>query len=75
MGNRQSEAGGGPTGSRPEYPMPCPGCRRIIDAREHLCPYCGIDTDKKLANARVVFMWVALGLFFLAAFLWRQCSS
>jgi uncharacterized paraquat-inducible protein A len=30
------------------YPMPCPKCRKIIDARQRFCPYCGIDTDAKL---------------------------
>jgi hypothetical protein len=25
--------------------MPCPRCRRIIDARLRRCPHCGVDTD------------------------------
>lgn len=60
-------------GQRPKYPMPCPGCHRLIDARQRYCPYCNIDTDKKLFPARVVFMFVALGLLFLAGYLIRQC--
>jgi len=31
---------------KPPYSMPCPQCRRLIDARVHLCPHCGVDTDK-----------------------------
>lgn len=44
------------------YPMPCPGCRRMIDARDRLCPYCGIDTDAKLAPLRALAPFVAIGL-------------
>ena len=44
------------------YPMPCPGCRKIIDARDHLCPHCGIDTDAKLAPFRAILPIVAVAL-------------
>ena len=53
--------------SRVRYPMPCPGCRRIIDATDRRCPHCGVDTDAKLAPLRtilvlVVFLLVLGGL-------------
>jgi hypothetical protein len=38
------------------HPMPCPGCRRIIDATDRLCPHCGVDTDAKLAPLRTVLV-------------------
>jgi hypothetical protein len=28
--------------------MPCPRCRKIIDAGERYCPHCGADTDAML---------------------------
>jgi hypothetical protein len=39
--------------------MPCPGCRAMIDARDKLCPRCGVDTDAKLAPASAVLFFVA----------------
>jgi hypothetical protein len=42
------------------HPMPCPGCRRIIDASVRLCPHCGVDTDAKLAPLRPLLMLVVL---------------
>jgi hypothetical protein len=50
------------TGSKEKvrYPMPCPGCHRIIDARERYCPYCGVDTDAKLWPLRAALPLVAV---------------
>jgi len=45
-----------------KYPMPCPKCHKVIDATDHLCPYCGVDTDAMLWPARAVFPFVVLGL-------------
>jgi hypothetical protein len=47
--------------------MPCPRCRQIVDARERLCPHCGIDTDAKLAPARIVLSFGAIGLLLIMA--------
>lgn len=49
--------------------MPCPGCRKMIDARDHLCPYCGIDTDAKLAFGRMVSPLIAVGLLLAVGYL------
>jgi hypothetical protein len=48
-------APGGGKQEKPPYAMPCPGCMRLIDARVRLCPYCGVDTVKKLMPARMIF--------------------
>lgn len=48
-----------------KYPMPCPRCRKMIDATDKLCPYCGVDTDEALWAARAVFPFVAVGLVIL----------
>ncbi len=48
------------------HPMPCPGCRKIIDASAHLCPYCGVDTDAKLAPLRAALPFVLVGLLLVA---------
>lgn len=37
------------------YPMPCPACRRMIDAWNVLCPYCGVDTDAVLGPMLVKY--------------------
>lgn len=44
------------------YPIPCPGCRRIIDARDHLCPQCGVDTDAKLAPIGMALPAMIVGI-------------
>lgn len=58
---------------RPPYAMPCPQCRKLIDARVRLCPYCGVDTNKKLAGARLVFMFVSIALVLGLIALARRC--
>lgn len=55
--------------SRLQHPMPCPGCRRIIDARERFCPYCGIDTDAKLWPLRAALPLVAVALVLVVGWL------
>jgi hypothetical protein len=53
------------------YPMPCPGCRRIIDARERYCPYCGIDTDAKLWPLRAALPLGAVAILLVISVLLR----
>ena len=55
--SRPSKPGGGR-----RHPMPCPGCRKMIDATDHLCPHCGIDTDAKLWPFRAALPFVAVAL-------------
>ncbi len=71
------------TGKRPKreraYPMPCPGCGKMIDARDHLCPHCGIDTDAKLAPLRaalpIVAVLLVVGLVWAVKAWWPSSSS
>ena len=37
----------------------------MIDATDHLCPHCGVDTDAALWPARAVFPFVILLVLFL----------
>lgn len=46
--------------------MPCPRCRRIIDARLRHCPHCGVDTDAMLRTPRALVPFVLIGLLVLA---------
>lgn len=64
---KQRGAGSRKPETEKRYPMPCPGCREMIDARDKLCPHCGIDTDAKLAPFRLVFTIVAIGIAALVA--------
>lgn len=36
------------TPPRKKRPMPCPGCGKMIDAHDTICPHCGADTDAML---------------------------
>lgn len=64
-----------PSGEKPPYSMPCPQCKTLIDARLKHCPHCGVDTDRKLRGARIVFMFVTLAVIFGLIALVRQCSG
>jgi hypothetical protein len=64
-----------PSGRKPEYAMPCPQCKTLIDARLKHCPHCGVDTDKKLLPARIVFMFVTIALILGLVALARRCTG
>jgi hypothetical protein len=53
------------------YPMPCPGCGKIIRAQDRLCPYCGIDSDAKLWPLRAAVPFIAVGLMIGVGYLIR----
>ena len=64
-----------PSGDKPACSMPCPQCKTLIDARLRICPHCGVDTDKKLKGARLVFMFVTIALVLGLLALARRCSG
>ncbi|HEY3356677.1 MAG TPA: zinc ribbon domain-containing protein [Polyangia bacterium] len=64
-----------PSGVKPPYSMPCPQCKTLIDARLKLCPHCGVDTDKKLMPARLIFMFVSIALVLGLLALVRHCAG
>jgi hypothetical protein len=64
-----------PSGEKPPYSMPCPQCKTLIDARLKHCPHCGVDTDKKLRGARVVFMFVTIALVLGLMALAKRCGG
>lgn len=58
-----------------KYPMPCPACGKMIDARDHLCPYCGVDTDAKLWPLRAALPLVAVVILLFIGILLRAGYS
>ena len=57
--------------TRVRYPMPCPRCRRIVDARERRCPHCGADTDAILAPARAIVPVAVVGVMLVLVAVFR----
>jgi len=64
-----------PSGEKPAYSMPCPQCKTLIDARLKHCPHCGVDTDKKLMPARIIFMFVTIAVVLGLLALAKRCGG